>query len=139
MVIWFRPLGRDDFPQLADWLARPHVHKWWKEPFDLAAIEEKYEPRVDDADPTDLYLVEADGVAIGMLQSYWVDDYAESGHASAMGFPGSVGVDLFIGEENYIGKGYGPAMLRAFLSDLLPVRYPGATGVVTDPDAANLA
>ena len=130
-------MTREDFPLLGSWLARPHVQKWWKETGELEEVERKYGPHIDGTDPTLLFLAEVGGAPIGMLQSYWVDDYP--GHAESVGLPGAAGVDLFIGELAYLGRGNGPAMLRAFVERILPVWYPGATGVVADRGITNLA
>jgi len=134
-IVTLRSMTREDFPRLGSWLARPHVQRWWKETGAPDEVERKYGPHIDGADPTRMFVAEVDGVPIGMLQTYWVDDYPE--HAESVGLPGAVGVDLFIGEPDYLGRGYGPAMLRAFLSTVVPGFYSGATGAVADPSASN--
>jgi RimJ/RimL family protein N-acetyltransferase len=46
--------------------------------------------------------------------------------------------DLFIGEPECIGRGHGPAPIRAFLSDVAFPRY-GVDVCVTGPTASNIA
>ncbi|HWC33704.1 MAG TPA: hypothetical protein VG650_02640 [Mycobacteriales bacterium] len=54
----FRPLSRDDLPQLFDWLRRPHVAQWWRDvPADLGVVEAEYGPCIDGDDPTELFVV----------------------------------------------------------------------------------
>jgi RimJ/RimL family protein N-acetyltransferase len=51
----------------------------------------------------------------------------------------AVGVDLLIGEPDYIGRGLGPEMLRTFIREVLPFHYPTAVTVVADPVLENSA
>lgn len=52
----FRPLTREDLPMLSGWLAAPHVHQWSKQDPDPAAVEAKFGPEVDGAEPTELFV-----------------------------------------------------------------------------------
>jgi RimJ/RimL family protein N-acetyltransferase len=52
-----------------------------------------------------------------MVQHYRIADSAEYAEALALGEE-AVGVDLFIGEVDLIGRGHGPAMLLQFLRDV---------------------
>ena len=56
LEIAFRPLERSDLPLLAEWLGRPHVARWWREPSDLAAVEATYGPLIDGSDPTEGFI-----------------------------------------------------------------------------------
>jgi aminoglycoside 6'-N-acetyltransferase len=53
--------------------------------------------------------------------------------------PGAIGGHLFIGEPDMTGRGYGTLMSAAFIEDVVRPAYPDATGVVADPEVANLA
>ena len=64
----FRPLARGDFSLLATWLGAPHIHQWWQEDYDPAAIEARYGPVVDGTDPGEVFVVVGDGQPIGLLQ-----------------------------------------------------------------------
>ncbi|HEV2413106.1 MAG TPA: GNAT family N-acetyltransferase [Candidatus Saccharimonadales bacterium] len=137
MKIHFRPLKRDDFPLFIKWLAKPHVSRWWKEPATMEHVETKYAPAVDGHDKTAMFIVEDDDRPVGFIQSYWIDDYPE--HAASVRVKAAIGVDLFIGEEDRIGKGFGPALLKAFITDVISSKYPDARRVVADPSVDNLA
>lgn len=50
----------------------------------------------------------------------------------------SAGIDLFIGEPDLIGKGLGPAAIRAFLRDVVFARYDVAECVI-GPSVRNLS
>lgn len=134
----FRPLARDDFSRLAIWLAAPHVHRWWREDPDPAAIESRYGPGVDGTDPGEAFVVERDGQPIGLIQRYRFDDNpAWRDSLRVAGTPSdAAGLDYLIGEESRLGQGLGPALLSQFLADTW-VRYPDVSAVVVNVDPAN--
>jgi RimJ/RimL family protein N-acetyltransferase len=88
-------------------------------------------------DPTDLFLIELDGRPIGQLQSYLIDDHPEYAAMVALDRP-AFGIDLFIGEPELVGKGHGPALIRAFLRDVAFPRY-GVDLCVIGPTRSNAA
>lgn len=137
MELDFRPVTRQSLKLLVNWLAKPHVQKWWREPATLESVEEKYGGRIQGNDPTSVYIIFTGQTAIGMIQSYYVDDYPE--HTKSIKLDNAVGVDLFIGEEDFIGKGYGPAILSKFINDVIPHEYQKAECVVADPEVINKA
>jgi aminoglycoside 6'-N-acetyltransferase len=73
-------------------------------------------------DPTDYFVIALDGRPIGDIQSYLIDDDPEYAAMVALGRP-AFGIDLFIGEPELIGRGHGPALIRAFLRDIGFARY----------------
>jgi len=133
MAIRMRPLERDDLPLVAEWLARPHVEKWWREASDIAAVEADYGPMIDGADPTEGFIAMRDGRAIGFIQRYLLADYPEWQRAVAVGvgvIPG-LGIDYFIGDESMTGQGLGPQMIAAMVTASW-TRYPDISAVVVD-------
>jgi aminoglycoside 6'-N-acetyltransferase len=72
-----------------------------------------------------------------MFQHYRIADDPEYAAALALG-EDAVGVDLFIGEIELIGRGHGPAMLLQFLRE---VAFPfhGIDVCVIGPSVKNLA
>jgi RimJ/RimL family protein N-acetyltransferase len=72
---------------------------------------------------------------MGFLQ--WCRLAEVPGHAAdAIAEPGAAVVDLFIGEDEYRGRGYGVVMLRAFLRDVI-FASPDVTICYIDPDPEN--
>ena len=49
----FVPLRSSDGPSLAVWVARTHVARWFREPSELASVEQNYGPLADGFDPTE--------------------------------------------------------------------------------------
>jgi aminoglycoside 6'-N-acetyltransferase len=134
MVITFRPLQEKDYSLLASWLSEPHVAKWWHEPSTVEFVAKEYGPSDD---KTDVYIVEGDDQPIGIIQSYWIEDYPE--HFEKVRIKKSVGIDLLIGMPDLTGKGYGTQSLREFITKIVRSNYIGAEFIVADPEAANAA
>ena len=133
-AITFRPLTRDDFPLLCDWIARPHVREWWDSPSTLAEIEADYGPTLAEDSPDRAFIVLADGAPIGFIQSYVVMG-SPGGWWPGEADPGARGIDQFLADEHLMGRGLGTAMVRAFVDSLF--EDPAVTGVQTDPSPAN--
>jgi RimJ/RimL family protein N-acetyltransferase len=96
------------------------VKRWWddgvKTPYPDAAIDD-YRDAIQGKDPTYHYIAQVDKRPAGMLQHYRIADDPEYAEALALE-EDAIGVDLFIGEADLVGRGHGPAMLRQFLRDV---------------------
>ena len=96
------------------------MERWWndgvKTPYPDAEIED-YREAIQGKDPTYRYLARIDRRPVGMFQHYRIADSPEYAEALALG-EDAIGVDLFIGEAELIGRGHGSAMLRQFLRDV---------------------
>jgi aminoglycoside 6'-N-acetyltransferase len=131
-VIEFRPLTEEDLPLVASWLRREHVREWWRDPIDdaidkrLAGIE---------AGRTEQFLIVVDDVPVGMIQAYLVSDYPEWEEIVGAE-PGLIGLDLFIGEEDWVGRGVGPRVIDAFTREVVFAR-PGTSACVATVEEAN--
>ena len=118
MSIRFTPLTRDDLVQLHTWLQAPHVARWWRDLQTLEQVEAEHLPALDGREPSHHYLIVVGERPIGMIQWYFVADFPEYDEILQLG-PGVAGVDLLIGEEEAVGRGLGPDVLRAFVSDVV--------------------
>jgi aminoglycoside 6'-N-acetyltransferase len=150
----FRPLERSDLDLLADWLGRPHVSPWWREPADPAAVEAAYGPMIDGSDRTEGFIAVREGRPLAFLQRYRFDDNPEwqgvvaealaEGAGAAGGGGGrheigpSAGIDYLIGDQTMTGRGLGRQMIAAFV-DLTWRRYPDITAVIVAVDQGNEA
>src|SRR2546423_6404575 len=116
----FAPLREEDLALIRRWLLEPHVGRWWndgsKTPYPDAEIEE-YREAIQGKDATYRYLVRIDAKPVGLIQHYRIADDPEYATALALG-EDAIGVDVFIGEREFLGRGHGPAMLRQFLRDV---------------------
>jgi aminoglycoside 6'-N-acetyltransferase len=124
----FRAVTEADLPMIADWLAKPHMAAWWGDPeTEIASIRDHI-----NSFSVEPLIVELDGRAIAYLQSY--DPHMEDNHPYADQPFGTLGIDLSIGEPEFLGLGHGPAIVRQFAGALFGE---GAPRVVVDPDPAN--
>jgi aminoglycoside 6'-N-acetyltransferase len=134
----FRPLERGDFGLLSRWLAAPHVEPWWREDSDPGAVEARYGPAVDRKDPTEVFVVEADGTPVGMIQRYLMRDNPEWERAvcACVEAANAAGIDYLIGDPALIGHGLGGQMIQRFVKDTWE-RHPEVAVVIVDVDQAN--
>lgn len=134
----FRPLGREDFPTLGDWLARSHVRTWWHHDPSPSSLEGDFGPGVDGEDAVEYFIVAIDGVECAFIQSCQLHDEDEWWSAlQVVDAPrDAFTVDYFIAEPSLVGKGLGTAVIRQFLEDRWR-RYPDATCSIVDVDPAN--
>ena len=140
MAYAFAPLREEDLELIRRWLLAPHVKRWWddgvKTPYPDAVVQD-YRDAIQGKDPTYHYLVRVDDRPAGMLQHYRIADDPEYAEALALG-EDAIGVDIFIGESDLVGRGHGPPMLRQFLRE---VAFPfhGIDVCVIGPSVRNLA
>ncbi len=118
--IGFRPMVMDDLLLMHRWLQMPQVLEWWWGGVapSYEAVAEKYGPRIRGEEPTDQYIIVYADQTIGYIQTYMIRDYPEYA-ALVDADEGAAGVDLLIGEADYLHKGLGSHILRAFLRDIV--------------------
>jgi RimJ/RimL family protein N-acetyltransferase len=137
--IAFRPLRKKDMPLMHRWLNTPHVSQWWSlEGNHHPSIEEvvrHFSPRVKGQDPVDVYIIIYDDKPIGMIQSCRLDDEPEE--KANIGLDRScAGIDIFIGEEDYVHRGLGSGIIREFLKQVVFKKY-DVDCCVIDPSVEN--
>lgn len=112
----FRRLDESDLPLLHRWLNTPHVLEWWDRPGPTPdEVRAKYLPRVTGTDDVTPYVICRNAAPIGYIQLYRIGEGRWGLHDAAS----SVGVDLFIGDARYVGRGLGPRILEAFLRSIV--------------------
>jgi aminoglycoside 6'-N-acetyltransferase len=123
-MLKFRPLAADDFPLLLEWLFKEHVKQWWDDGDNtLEKIARSYGEQEEGLER--FILVESDESGekpIGYFQHYLITD-------------GSIGIDQFIGEEDYINRGVGTAAIQMFVEIIIRERKP--TSIILDPSPEN--
>lgn len=120
-MLRFRPLARGDFPLLAHWLRQPHVARWWADDSTPAGLEADYGGCIDGTEPAEVFIVERDGAAIGLLQRFRIDSYPEYAAELATALrlpPGAWSIDYLVGETAETGRGLGARMIEAFTAQL---------------------
>lgn len=125
----FEPVTDDHLLLLFEWLSQPFVSKWWGDPKEELELIRNGR-RSGEAHG---YVVFTDNNPVGYIQSWRPSDFSdEDWHAEQP--EGTLGVDVFIGNNTDTGKGIGPAMIRQFCGRLLDE---DAKRIIIDPDPEN--
>ena len=134
--IAFRSLSIDDMQSMFLWLLRPHVAKWYATPPNsFAEVIAKYGPRTQRDSPVQASVILVDGKDVGYIQSYPLELFPE--YAARLGCgPGEVGMDLFIGDELFLGWGLGTRAIRHYVDEVV-FAGPGATACIAGPADGN--
>jgi RimJ/RimL family protein N-acetyltransferase len=137
--ISFRRLRASDLELMHRWLNAPHVRRWWyAEGNAYAEIEEHYLPAIEGREGTKPFLILHRDEPIGYVQPYRISAEDDETYASLVDVEGSAGVDLFIGEPQYLYQGLGSRVIRRFLSEHV-FSEPGITVCVIGPEPKNVA
>ena len=116
------------------------MRRWWDdgahEPYPDGVLDH-YCAAMRGEDPTHHHIAYLGDRPVGMFQHYRIRD--DPDYAKALGLDeDAVGVDLFIGEPDLVGRGHGPELLRAYLRDVaLP--FHGLDVCVIGPSIRNSA
>lgn len=136
----FRRLERPDFDLLRKWLSTPHVSASWGGTRDLAGVEDEFGPCVDGEDPTLVFVITVSAgsadLPIGIVQSYMLRDTPE--YEAAVGVPEAAGMDLLIGDANWIGRGLGKEVIAKFVSEIGWDAFPEAESYMAGPSVKNV-
>jgi aminoglycoside 6'-N-acetyltransferase len=117
--IRFRPLALSDLPNIQRWLSDPDVAAWWREAdLSLEAMIGKYAPIIDGSDPVTAFVIVIEGQDIGYIQAYVLRDHPAYLRQVDVD-PDAVGIDLFIGEAEFRGRGWGSPIVREFLDRIV--------------------
>lgn len=115
-IISFKLLVKADLKLLISWFDKPHVKQWWTDALNPEQIKEKYGARID-SKIIQSFIIYIHDIPIGFIQYYYADQVGDGWWPEAT--PGTVGIDQFIGDENYINKGYGTEIIRLFIKIFL--------------------
>jgi RimJ/RimL family protein N-acetyltransferase len=136
--IRFRPLEVGDLPLMHRWISAPHVLRWWAdEPQTEEQVAKKYGVRIGGQEPTRPYVICYGDWAIGYIQSYLLDDYPEYRDVLAV-TERAAGIDLFIGEAEFVHRGLGAPLIRRFLREIV-FADTGAVSCLIGPSVLNHA
>lgn len=134
--VGFRPLTEADLPLMHRWLNAGPAFEWYaRRPKTLAEVEAEYLPSIRGEDGVHPLAMAFRGEPIGYLQWYLLKDepeYVLGGEDPT----DAAAIDLFIGEPEMIGHGYGTILLRKVLNELI-FSDPDVLRCYIDPDPAN--
>lgn len=141
MDVTFRRLTDDDLPMMHRWLNEPGVVRWWE------GNDVSWEGVVRDygsasTDPEEHWIASVDGRDVGWIQCGAVANWPEESvgwAALGVDLATTAGIDYLIGEPADRGRGLGPAVIRAFVDQVVFRLHPEWTHAGADPLAANTA
>ncbi|MEM7495820.1 MAG: GNAT family N-acetyltransferase [Myxococcota bacterium] len=142
--IHFAPLQREHFSLLQGWLNAPHANAAYGEGrrWTDRDVTDKYSPLVGECTPgVAAFVVQSRDQCIGYIQRYVLARHQPTATQEQLrrlyqhiDQATSVGLDLLIGEQAWVGKGFGSAILRQFLGRHVWPRWKTA---VVDPDRSH--
>ncbi|MGI6153365.1 MAG: GNAT family N-acetyltransferase [Christensenellaceae bacterium] len=133
--IFLRPLEDSDIPQLTEWLNKDYIKKWYHDP--EAWLQEIHERR-GRFSWLHHFIVLAETVPIGFCQYYDCCDANGLEDWYRIKKRGDTfSIDYLIGEERYLGKGYGKTIVRLLTETLRDTER--ARKIIVQPDGENAA
>ena len=135
--IVLRPASQSDAPLFERWDRQPHViSATTDDPEAVRAFEDAHWPdEIAAQDENNEYLIaELCGQPIGAMQI--IDPHLESTHYWGEIQPNLRAIDIWIGEPDCLGRGYGETMMRLAMRRCFA--DPAVTAIVIDPLASNV-
>lgn len=134
-MVTLRPMRPEDLALVEQWLAEPHVARWYLAGSSLEAEVEDIGLSVSGAQAVHMFVVLHGGEPVGWCQWYLCADNPE--WAAEIGAePGDVGVDYAIGDAARVGSGVGTELISALVGLVRAARP--RCGIIADPDAQNV-
>lgn len=126
-----RPIEDSDLPMLEAWLRKERILKWYDDADEwLGEMRERHVAFAF----LNHFIALADGAPIGFGQWYDCFDAREEWYAVER--PGEMfSIDYLVGEDDYLGQGYGKAIVRALI-EAVKQRHPAAQ-IVVQPELEN--
>jgi RimJ/RimL family protein N-acetyltransferase len=138
-MLQLRLLDDSDISLVETWLNKDHVKKWYEIPrMDVTIDDWISEIKARDGEFSWItYLIALDNDRpIGFCQHYKCSDSADEDFGT-LPIKGSYGIDYLIGEENYIGKGFGKGLIALLADKIFALQ--DAERVTADIDMENKA
>ncbi len=136
--ISFTFLGEEHFPLIHAWFNEPHVQAFYSlRTWTLEEVCQKLTPYLQGVRGLKCYIVLIDHIPVGYVQCYPVKKHPwDNQDLPDEIIQNSAGLDLFIGEKEFIAKGFGHQILDAFLATHI---WPYYRYCLVDPNIRNEA
>lgn len=130
----------DEYQRFVAWRNLPHVREWWDPddpPMTLESAVAEYGADVAGRTATQAAIIEVDGMPVGFLQFYPWAAYSQELVDIGVEVPaGAWGLDIFIGEAAWLGRGVGSRAVRTLCDRL--ISDAGATAIAFGVEKDNL-
>jgi RimJ/RimL family protein N-acetyltransferase len=134
--ITFIPLNETHIALMHRWLSSGEAKRWYGSHADKTEAELRQKYLVDKPQGgTHCFIIQHKKTPIGYIQYYRVSDYP-AWCALVSGQTGDYGLDIFIGEDDYIGRGIGTRTICAALNKLIFSNEDAQRGLM-GPDPEN--
>ncbi|MBS4204128.1 GNAT family N-acetyltransferase [Lederbergia citrea] len=130
-----REIQLKDSALLVKWLSDPKVLTYYEgrdNPFNLHKVNEHF---FDDDQQVTRCIVEFDGVSVGYIQFYQVDEETRIVYGYSPNEERIYGMDQFIGEVEYWNRGIGQILVSSMVEYLIKEKR--AEKIVMDPQTWN--
>lgn len=129
----FKPVELKDLPLLFTWFCQPYIAQLWPEPKAYAEFETKWTEHIQRDHKFVAYIGDK---PVAYLQYYHVTNEDRTKFHSVHIPEPSVGCDLFIGDPEYLGKGYGTELIKQFIQYVRQAE-PTCKAMIIDPASDN--
>lgn len=139
--ITWRRVAEIDFPLLTDWLARPHVHRYWQHDFSEAGVAADFGPGIRGEEAGEDLLVSAGDQLVALVQRARIADYPEDFealHAIVVVPADAVTIDYFVADPSRTGHGLGTEIIRVIVADTWS-SHPTCPAIIVPVVAGNIA
>lgn len=132
----FEPLNEGHFPLVHSWFNKPHVQTFYSlRDWTFQEVCQKLIPYTQGLGGMQCYIISLDNQPIGYIQSYPVKKHPwDNQKLTDEIIQNAAGIDLFIGEKTFLGKGLGIQVLDAFLKGYI---WPHYRYCIADPSIHN--
>jgi RimJ/RimL family protein N-acetyltransferase len=133
----FESVEEKHLPLLYDWFKKPYVDKWWPVPQEKEDFFNSFLKRIRQG--VTPFLVLCNNLPIGYIQTYIVDRNSDKHKwlPKIIGKGKLIGIDQFIGESDYLHKGFGTLFIKEFVNNILAEEKD--LTVIVDPEPINAA
>jgi RimJ/RimL family protein N-acetyltransferase len=129
----FKPLEENNLDLLCFWFSKAHIKAWWDDQLSNEEIKNKYRSRI--GNPIILpYIVYLNDHPFAFIQYYFANKVGDRWLLNEA--DSTVGIDLFIGDEDMLDQGYGTALIKNFTDKLF--KNSSIQKIITDVDPNNL-
>ncbi len=136
--IIFEPLNEAHIALIYQWFNRPHVQSFYSlRNWTLEEVQKKLTPYMQEKSGILGYVIYLGERPIGYIQGYPIKEYPWENQNLPDGIiQEAAGFDLFIGEKDCLGKGWGSKIVNRFLEEYI---WPYYKYCMVDPDSRNEA
>lgn len=133
-MLSIRPANLDDAQQLHLWDEKPHVRNATSNS-GLSSFDAVWEEELGHrSDGTEFFIAEVDHVSIGAMQI--IDPAREASHYWGPVTENRRAIDIWIGDESYLGKGFGTLMMKFAITHCFSA--PNVDAILIDPLSNNV-